>query len=65
MDVLSEVLKVVKLQGALFFNGEFSWPWSVTATSSRSLARHVAPRADNGMFYNVLPEGHAHIKNEK
>jgi hypothetical protein len=28
MDVLSEVLKVVKLQGALFFNGEFSSPWS-------------------------------------
>ena len=24
MDVLSEVLKVVKLQGALFYNGEFS-----------------------------------------
>ncbi|HUJ93330.1 MAG TPA: hypothetical protein VLW46_00040, partial [Candidatus Bathyarchaeia archaeon] len=24
MDVLSEVLKVVKLEGALFFNGEFS-----------------------------------------
>ena len=23
MDVLSEVLKVVKLQGALFYNGEF------------------------------------------
>ena len=24
MDVLSEVLKVVKLQGAMFYNGEFS-----------------------------------------
>ena len=29
MDVLSEVLKVVKLQGAMFYNGEFSSPWSV------------------------------------
>jgi hypothetical protein len=34
MDVLSEVLKVVKLQGALFCNGEFSSPWSVQATSA-------------------------------
>ena len=27
MDVLSEVLKVVKLGGALFYNAEFSAPW--------------------------------------
>ena len=27
MDVLSEVLRVVRLEGALFFNGEFSAPW--------------------------------------
>jgi hypothetical protein len=26
MDVLSEVLKVVKLQGAMFYNGEFFFP---------------------------------------
>ena len=30
MDVLSEVLKVVKLQGALFYNGEFSSPYPAT-----------------------------------
>ena len=38
MDVLSEVLKVVKLQGALFYNGEFSAPWCVNASSARALA---------------------------
>src|SRR5262245_37294460 len=27
MDLLSDILKVVKLEGALFFNGEFSAPW--------------------------------------
>lgn len=36
MDVLSEVLKVVELQGALFYNGEFSAPWSVRAASSHA-----------------------------
>ena len=47
MDVLSEVLKVVKLQGALFFNGEFSSPWcarkpnACTMVANRSV--YLAP----------------------
>jgi len=64
MDVLSEVLKVVKLQGALFYNGEFSSPWSVTATSSRALARLVAPGAEHVIIYHLLTEGRAHIRME-
>src|SRR4029077_8533597 len=38
VDVLSEVLKVVKLHGAMFFNGEFSSPWSVCSPLSRAVA---------------------------
>ena len=38
MDVLSEVLKVVKLQGAMFYNGEFSSPWSFCSPPSRTVA---------------------------
>jgi len=45
MDVLSEVLKVVKLQGALFYNAEFSSPWSVYAASSSALPSAIAQRA--------------------
>jgi hypothetical protein len=37
MDVLSEVLKVVKLQGAMFYNGEFSSPWSFCSVLAGSL----------------------------
>jgi hypothetical protein len=37
MDVLSEVLKVVKLQGAMFYNGEFSSPWSFCSPPSRTV----------------------------
>ena len=37
MDVLSEVLKAVKLDGAEFFNGEFSTPWC--AMSARRSVR--------------------------
>jgi len=62
MDVLSEVLKVVKLQGALFYNGEFSSPWSVRAASAHGLARHFAPGAEHVIVYHLLTEGRASIR---
>jgi AraC-like DNA-binding protein len=59
MDVLSEVLKVVKLQGALFFNGEFSSPWSFCSPPSYSVAPYVAPTAGHVIIYHLLTEGRA------
>jgi transcriptional regulator GlxA family with amidase domain len=44
MDVLSEVLKVVRLDGAVFYNAEFSSPWSVRSPPSRVLASYLAER---------------------
>jgi AraC-like DNA-binding protein len=64
MDVLSEVLRVVKLHGALFYNGEFSAPWCVNASSARALARHVAPGADHVIMFHLLTEGHAFVRLE-
>src|SRR5262249_19925096 len=62
MDVLSEVLKVVKLQGALFYNGEFSSPWSIRAASSQGLVRYFAPGTDNVIIYHLLTEGRASVR---
>ena len=59
MDVLSEVLKVVKLQGAMFYNGEFSSPWSFCSPSSRTVAPYVAPAARHVIIYHLLTEGRA------
>jgi AraC-like DNA-binding protein len=59
VDVLSEVLKVVKLQGAMFYNGEFSSPWSVCSPASRSVAPYLAPGAGHVIIYHLLTEGHA------
>jgi len=61
MDVLSEVLKVVKLQGALFYNGEFAAPWSIRTASSRALARRFMPGADHLIIYHLLTEGRAFL----
>jgi AraC-like DNA-binding protein len=62
MDVLSEVLKVVKLQGALFYNGEFSAPWCVNASSARALAKQFAPAAEHVIVFHLLTHGRAFIR---
>jgi AraC-like DNA-binding protein len=42
MDVLSEVLRTVRLRGALFFNGEFSAPWCLLSARSASAAPYLS-----------------------
>ena len=59
MDVLSEVLKVVKLQGALYYHGEFSSPWSVCSPPSRMVVPYLAPGAGHVIIYHLLTEGKA------
>ena len=59
MDVLSEVLKVVRLEGALFYNGEFSSPWSLCSPASQTMARYLAPDARHVIVYHLLTEGRA------
>jgi len=64
MDVLSEILKVVKLQGAFFYNGEFSVPWCVNASSAHALARHFAPQAEHVIVFHLLTEGRCFVRLE-
>jgi AraC-like DNA-binding protein len=59
VDVLSEVLKVVKLQGAMFYHGEFSSPWSLCSPASCTIAPYLAPGAGHVIIYHLLTEGHA------
>ena len=61
MDVLSEVLKVVRLEGALFFNGEFSAPWCFDS-SAKAMAPHLAPVAEHLITYHFLTEGRAYAR---
>jgi AraC-like DNA-binding protein len=57
MDVLSEVLKVVKLEGAIYYNGEFTAPWSFLAPPSNVLAPHFASGGGHVIIYHLLTEG--------
>ncbi len=60
MDVLSEVLRAVRLEGALFFNAEFSAPWCVSLSRSTALAPYVCPRAGRLIVYHFLTGGRAY-----
>ena len=62
MDALSEVLRVIKLDSAVFFNAEFSEPWCLTSPESRALAPVLAPDAGHVIIYHLLCEGRAYVQ---
>jgi len=62
MDVLSELLRAVKLEGALFFNAEFSAPWCINSAQSTALAPFLSPSAKHLIVYHFLTEGRAYAR---
>jgi AraC-like DNA-binding protein len=66
MDVLSEVLKTVKLDGAFFYNGEFSAPWCFRSPASRAVAPYLSQDSSHVIIFHLLTEGrgYAHIEGE-
>ncbi len=66
MDVLSEVLKAVRLDGALFYNGEFSAPWCFRSPQSRIVAPYFSPDSGHVIIFHLLTEGrgYAHLEGE-
>lgn len=64
MDVLSDVLKVVRLDGALFFHGEFSAPWCFRSSESAAITACLSPRAGHLIIFHFLTEGRAYAKLE-
>lgn len=59
MDAFSEILSGVKLEGALYFNAEFSAPWGVANPSSPELAPTIAPGAQRLIIYHYVIGGRA------
>jgi AraC-like DNA-binding protein len=62
--VLSDVLRVVRLDGALFFNGEFSAPWCFRSSQSAAIAACLSPRAGHLIIFHLLTEGRAYARLE-
>jgi AraC-like DNA-binding protein len=59
LDVLSELLKSVTLQGAVFYNAEFSAPWGFRSPASQTIAPYVASNPAHAIIYHLVAEGAA------
>ena len=64
MDVLSEMLKAVKLDGAVFFHGEFSAPWCVRQPDGCSMASYLSPSSSHVIIFHLLTEGRGYARIE-
>jgi len=62
VDVLSEVLRAVRLEGAVFFNGEFSAPWCLSEPRSTAIAPYLSPESGHLILYHFLTEGRAYVR---
>jgi AraC-like DNA-binding protein len=62
MDALSELLRAVKLSGAMFYKAEGSKPWRVRAPTSRKLGRYVAANASHVIEFHFVTEGTGYIR---
>jgi len=56
-DVLSDVLRAIRLTGAVYFDFELSSPWVAEAPPSREIAGRVMPGAQRVIEYHLLARG--------
>jgi AraC family transcriptional regulator, alkane utilization regulator len=57
VDVLSDVLRVVRLSGAVFFTADFSSPWAIESPMPEMLAAAVIPQAECVVLFHILVDG--------
>lgn len=61
-DVLSDVLRVIKLTGALFFKVNASSPWSVEVPHAHSFTNIILPRAQHVISYHIIIHGSGWVR---
>jgi AraC-like DNA-binding protein len=62
MDALSEILRVSKLDSAIFLNARFSEPWCLASPEARALAPILARGTEHVIIYHLLCEGRAYVE---
>jgi AraC-like DNA-binding protein len=62
MDALSDVLKSVHLEGAVYVNAEFTAPWCVSAKFGLASVRARLTRADHVVFFHYLTAGSCNVR---
>jgi AraC-like DNA-binding protein len=62
MEALSEILRVIRLDSAIYFNAEFSEPWCIASPEACTLAPMLARGAGHVIIYHFLSEGRAYAQ---
>jgi AraC-like DNA-binding protein len=62
MDVLSEVLRSIRLDSALFFNAELTAPWCVLEPRSEEMTSALSPNEGHLVLYHYVLEGNAYAQ---
>jgi AraC-like DNA-binding protein len=57
MDALSDVLRAVRLTGAVFLNGEFGAPWCIKGGADEALCAAFLPNSSRVVSYHLIAEG--------
>ena len=61
-DVLSDVLRVIHLSGAIFFHADVGAPWAARTVSAAELARLLLSRARQLLLFHVIEQGRCWIE---
>jgi len=61
MDALSEILRVVNLKGAVFFQARFTSPWRYESPDAATLARAFDSGGEHLVLYHLLTEGECSV----
>jgi AraC-like DNA-binding protein len=64
MDALSEVLRVVRLNSAVFFNARFSAPWCFSAPDAATVKEVLHPGSERVVIFHLLTEGACRLEIE-
>ena len=64
MDALAEILKVIRLDSAIYFNAELSEPWCLSSPEASVLAPILARTGEHVIVYHLLCEGRAYVQLE-
>ena len=56
-DTLSDVLRAVRLTGAVFFSIDAAEPWVAEAPAARALGPHIMPGVEHVIEYHVVTSG--------
>ena len=61
MDALSDILRVARLSGGVFFNAEFSAPWCIAAQMAPELCAPFLGAADHLIPYHYVVDGEMQV----